>query len=279
MAQSAFAIAAFFSAAITLMVFIFMAGLGLPAMADGQLFQILLGPWSPDYHSYGIWPMILGTVCIAGLGLTIAVPVSLGCAVFITVTAPKGPALVLQRLVQFMTGIPTVIYGFVGIFLLVPLVREISGQGSGLSILTAGLMLSVLVSPTMVLFFADGLAKVPRKYGLTVTALGGSPVQRLIYVMLPQAWRSILAGLVLGFGRAVGDTMIALMLAGNAVAPPESILDAARTLTAHIALIIAADFDSPEFRTLYICGLTLYVFTTLAVVVMRYGVEKQREAS
>jgi phosphate transport system permease protein len=175
-----------------------------------------------------------------------------------------------------MTGIPTVIYGFVGIFLLVPLVREMSGRGSGLSILTAGLMLAVLVAPTMILFFADGLAKVPRAYCHAVTALGGTPVQRFLYVMLPQASRSILAGLVLGFGRAVGDTMIALMLAGNAVAQPESLLDAARTLTAHIALIIAADFDSLEFRTLFICGLTLYLVTTLAVVVMRRVAEKQK---
>jgi phosphate transport system permease protein len=276
LAHGALATAAFLSAAVTLMVFIFMAALGLPIIGQGQFFQTLWGPWSPDHHSYGIRPMILGSLCIALLGLMVAVPVSLGCAAFITVTAPKGPARILQRLVQFMTGIPTVIYGFVGIFLLVPLVREISGRGSGLSILTAGLMLAVLVAPTMILFFADGLAKVPRAYCQAVTALGGTPVQRLRYVMLPQAWRSILAGLVLGFGRAVGDTMIALMLAGNAVAPPESLLDAARTLTAHIALIIAADFDSLEFRTLFICGLTLYLATTLAVVVMRRVAEREK---
>ncbi len=275
--HGAFAVTAFLSAAVTLMVFIFMAALGLPIIEDGQLFQILREPWSPDHHSYGIGPMILGTLCIALLGLTAAVPLSLGCAFFISVTAPRGPARVLHRMVQFMTGIPTVIYGFVGIFLLVPLVREMGGRGSGLCILTAGLMLAVLVAPTMILFFADGLAKVPKTYNHAVTALGGTPVQRLVYVMLPLAWRNILAGLVLGFGRAVGDTMIALMLAGNAVAPPESSLDAARTLTAHIALIIAADFDSPEFRTLFICGLTLYLVTTLAVVVTRCVAAKRME--
>ncbi len=269
LARSVFAMTAFLSAAVIIMVFIFMAVLGLPIIEHGQFFRILWGPWSPDHHSYGIRPMILGTLCIALFGLLAAIPVSLGCAFFITVTAPKGPARILHRLVQFMTGIPTVIYGFVGIFLLVPLVREVAGQGSGFCILTAGLLLAVLVSPTMILFFSDGLDRVPRAYCHAVAALGGTPVQRLIYVMLPQAWRSILAGLVLGFGRAVGDTMIALMLAGNAVAAPESMLDASRTLTAHIALIIAADFDSIEFRTLFICGLTLYLATTLAVVVMR----------
>lgn len=278
-ARGTLATAAFLSAATTLMVFLFMAALGLPIVLDGQLLQVLLGPWSPDHGSYGIRPMILGTLCIASLALILAVPVSLGCAAFITVTAPRGLARILHSLVQFMTGIPTVIYGFVGIFLLVPFVREISGQGAGLAILTASVMLSVLVAPTMILFFADGLAKVPASYCLAVTALGGTPVQRLLYVMLPQAWRSILAGLVLGFGRAVGDTMIALMLAGNAVASPNSVLDPARTLTAHIALIIAADFDSLEFRTLFICGLVLYSITTLAVMVMGRLAGRRIEAS
>jgi phosphate transport system permease protein len=269
MAAGVFAAAAFLSAAITLMVFLFMAALGLPVIREGQLLQTLAGSWAPLSGSYGIGPMILGTLAIALLALLLAVPLSLGCAIFITVTAPRGPARLLRRLVQFMTGIPTVIYGFVGIFLLVPYIRTMAGGGSGLTILTAALMLAILVSPTMILFFADGLARVPRAHCMAVSALGGTPVQRLIYVMLPQAWPSLLAGLALGFGRAVGDTLIALMLAGNAVAVPASFLDPARTLTAHIALVIAADFDSLEFRSLFLCGLILYLTTSVAVAAMR----------
>jgi phosphate transport system permease protein len=269
LAHGFLAATAFFSAAAVLLVFAFMAILGLPVLTDGDLLRVLTGPWSPDHHYYGIGPMIIGSACISLLALVFTVPLSLGCAVFITVTAPKGVAATLRRLVQMMTGIPTVIYGFVGIFFLVPLVRKITAHGSGLSILSAALMLSVLVAPTMILFFADGISQVPRKYGLAVTALGGTPIQRLVYVLIPQAWPTMLAGLILGFGRAVGDTMIALMLAGNAVSHPESILDPVRTLTTHIALVIAADFDSPEFRSLFICGLTLYLITTVGVVAMR----------
>jgi phosphate transport system permease protein len=268
-AERLFAAAAFLSAAITLLVFLFMAVLGLPILGEGQLLQTLWGGWAPLEGSYGIRPMVVGTLAIAILALAIALPLSLGCAAFVTVTAPQGAARLIQRLVQFMTAIPTVIYGFVGIFLLVPFIRRLAGGGAGFSILSAAIMLAVLVAPTMILFFADGLARVPRSQCLAVTALGGSPVQRLIYLMLPQAWPSLLAGVVLGFGRAVGDTMIGLMLAGNAVAVPTSLFDPARTLTAHIALVIAADFDSLEFRTLFICGLTLYLTTTLAVVAMR----------
>jgi phosphate transport system permease protein len=267
--ERAFATAALLSAAVTLMVFLFMAALGLPVLQEGQLLQILAGPWAPLSGSYGIGPMVLGSLAIALSALVLAVPLSLGCAIFITVTAPRGAARLLHHLVQFMTGIPTVIYGFVGIFLLVPWIRTLAGRGSGLTLLTAAIMLAILVAPTMILFFADGLARVPRSHCLAVSALGGTPVQRLIYVMLPQAWPSLLAGLALGFGRAVGDTLIALMLAGNAVAVPGSLLDPARTLTAHIALVIAADFDSLEFRSLFLCGLILYLTTSVAAVVMQ----------
>jgi phosphate transport system permease protein len=272
-----FAAAAAVSAAAAVLIFVFMAALGWPVLTEGTLGEILWGNWAPIQHAYGIRPMVMGTLCIAGLAVALAVPLSLGCAVFIQVTRPGFAGRWLLRWIQFMTAIPTVIYGFVGIFLLVPLIRDLFDQGSGLCILAAGLMLAVLIAPTMILFFVDGLGRVPQSYSRAVAALGGTKVQQLVFVMLPQAWPSILAGLVLGFGRAAGDTMIALMLAGNAVAMPESVLDSARTLTAHIALVIAADFDSPQFRTLFVCGLTLYVLTTLAVVAMRSLATKGKE--
>ncbi len=277
-AHIVFSSAAWLSAAFTLIIFGFMAALGYPIIRDGQLFEILTGPWSPVRQSYGIQSMIIGTIGIASLGLILAVPLSWGCAVLIHVVAPRRFGRLMHKIVHLMTGIPTVVFGFVGIFLLVPLVREIFGHGSGLCILSAGLMLALLISPTMILFFVQGLARVPRAYLMAVTAMGGTPIQRLVYVMLPNAWRTILAGLILAFGRAVGDTMIALMLAGNAVAPPHSILDSARTLTAHIALVIAADFDSLEFRSLFICGLILYLITSLATLTMRYMVANRIQA-
>jgi len=276
--HGALAAAAFLSATAAVTIFIIMAALGWPILRDGHLLQVLTGPWLPLRHQYGIGAMILGTLWVAGLALGLAVPISLGCAAFIQTTGPRGLGGLLKHLVQLMTGIPTVVYGFVGIFLLVPLVRDVFGRGSGLSILAAGVMLGLLIAPTLILFFVEGLAAVPRAHRLAVSALGGTPVQQLVYVLLPQAWRAILAGLVLGFGRAVGDTMIALMIAGNSVAPPASILDPARTLTAHIALIVAADFDSPEFRTLFVCGLTLYALTSLGVVAMRRLATKHLEA-
>ncbi len=261
--------AAFFCVLLTVIIFGFMMLLGFPLIEGGHFFKILTRPWLPDQGVYGIYPMIIGTLSIAFLSMMFSLPMSLGCAAFIGVLGGGRFPLFLKRTVQFMTGIPTVLYGFVGIFLLVPFIRELFISGSGMCILSASVLLSILVAPTMILFFTDSFSQVPRSYLEVVDALGGSKVQKLFYIVIPCSWRGILTGIILALGRAIGDTLIALMVAGNSVAVPRSVLDSARTLTSHIALIIASDFDSLEFRTLFACGITLYVFTTLIVIAMR----------
>jgi phosphate transport system permease protein len=177
-----------------------------------------------------------------------------------------------------MTGIPTVIYGFVGVFLLVPVIRSMADAGSGFCILSASLLLSILISPTLILFFSESFERVPRSYLDAVDALGANRAQKFLFVILPNAWRGVLGGILLGLGRAVGDTLIALMVAGNAIGAPESVFDSARTLTAHIALIIAADFDSSEFRVIFAAGMLLYLFTLLLMLLVRIlsgGLEKR----
>lgn len=264
-----FFLCAIASVVVTVLIFGFMVVLGLPLFKGGHFFYLLTQPWAPSHHAYGIYPMIVGTVSIASLAVAIAFPISLGCASLISVLAPRLFSRFLRRVVQLMTGVPTVIYGFVGVFLLVPLMRDLFQRGSGMCILSAALMLAVLISPTMVLFFADSFEHVPRPYLNAVDALGGRPVQKLVYVMVPCAWKGILTGCILGIGRALGDTLIALMIAGNAIQVPSSPLDSARVLTAHIALVIAADYDSLEFKSIFACGVVLYVFTTIVVLAVR----------
>jgi phosphate transport system permease protein len=259
--------AAVVSASITVLIFAFMVFLGYPLVEKGQLGTLFTHPWLPDQGIYGIYPMIVGTVWIASLALAFGFPLSLGYSALIQLADEKKPfARLLRKVAETMTGIPTVIYGFVGIFLVVPFIRRWLAGGSGMCILSAGLLLAVVISPTMILFFTDSFARVPRAYLLAANALGARPVQKLLYVVLPGSLRGIACGLVLAFGRAMGDTLIALMVAGNAVAVPGAIRDSARTLTAHIALVTAADFDSLEFRTLFACGVVLYFMTTLTVV-------------
>jgi phosphate transport system permease protein len=267
--EKLFTFAAIFSAAATAAIFGFLIVLGLPLLWEGRLFYLLMQMWAPRDGLYGIYPMLLGTFFISSLGVAFAIPFSLGAASLIGVFAPGGFGRFLRKVMQMAVGIPTVIYGFVGVFLLVPFIREFFKSGSGFCALSAALMLAVLVTPTMVLFFIDGFERIPKSYLNAVDALGGSEVQKLMYVILPYSWRHIVGGIVLSIGRAIGDTLLALMLSGNAAQIPNTLLESARTLTAHIALVIASDYESPEFHSIFACGLALYIFSTVVILLIR----------
>lgn len=264
-----FRTAALGSGLLTIAVFLMMLYLGWPLLSSGQFFSLLVADWQPGKDIFGIYPMVVGSFSIALLALCFSLPISLGTACVVTTFAPFSTRKTLLVMVRFMAGIPTVIYGFVAVFLLVPFMREHITGGSGLSILTASLVLAVLIAPTMIVFFVNGIRNVQPSYRLAVDALGGTPAQKLLYLQLPQAWPTILAGIIMGFGRAVGDTLISLMVAGNSIATPETVADSGRTLTAHIALVIAADFSSMEFKTIFACGLVLYTFTVIVIVLLR----------
>jgi len=268
-AEKIFLLSTIISSSITLLILGFMAFMALPLLRGGGLFRLLTEPWMPQQGLYGIYPMIVGTAVISLLSLLFAFPLSLGCSFLISSIGPRSLSAVFRKMVQMMTGIPTVIYGFVGIFLLVPVIREFFQSGSGMCILTAALMLGVLISPTMILFFCDSFDRVPRSYIDAADSLGADRAQTLLYVILPSARKGIVIGVLLAFGRAVGDTLVSLMIAGNSIAEPGSLLDSVRTLTAHIALVIAADYESPEFRSIFACGLVLYLFITIVILAVR----------
>ncbi|MBU0992069.1 MAG: phosphate ABC transporter permease subunit PstC [Proteobacteria bacterium] len=267
--KNVFFISALTSALITISIFCFMVILGLPIFREGLFLDMLTQPWLPQKSIYGIFPMILGTLFISFLSVFIAFPICMGCAALISVIHPGRFSRFLKGLISLMTGIPTVIYGFIGIFLLVPFIREIFEKGSGMCILSAAILLAVLISPTMILFFSSTFENIPESYLKAIDALGGTKVQKLLYVILPNSLHGIITGFTLSLGRAIGDTMIALMVAGNAIAVPTSVIDSSRTLTAHIALLIAADFNSMEFKTLFLCGMILYLLTLACTVLVK----------
>lgn len=274
--ENFFFLSALFSALATFSIFAFLFILGLPLFSGGHFLAIITGQWAPHLGHFGIYPMIVGTLAISLLSLVFAFPLSLGCAILISVVGKGIVSRLLRKIVEMMTGVPTVIYGFVGIFLLVPLVREIFESGSGMCVLTAALMLALLVSPTMILLFCDSFERVPRSYGDAVLAVGGTEIQKFLYVTLPNSRSGIIIGFTLSLGRALGDTLIALMIAGNAVQVPGSPLDSARTLTSHIALIFAADYNSMEFKAIFACGIFLYLFTTILVLAVRLVGNKRK---
>lgn len=257
------------SGLLLIAIFVMMTLLGWPLIESGRFQALFSTEWNPQANSYGILPMVMGSLRITLLSLLFSLPMSLSAACLAEVLAPRPIRKLLLTAVRFMAGVPTVVYGFVAVFLLVPIMREYLIQGSGFSILTASLVLAVLISPTMIIFFVNGLQSVPSSYRTAADSLGARPMQKLFYLLLPQAYPSLLIGVVLGLGRAMGDTMISLMLAGNSVAMSESVIESGRTLTAHIALVIAADFSSMEFTTIFFCGLTLSLFTIFLILSIR----------
>jgi phosphate transport system permease protein len=264
-----FLIAAFISGLLTVAVFCFLFILGLPLLQSGQLSDLLFSSWDPGRGLYGIYPMLIGSLTLAILSMLISFPLSLGCSFVITSLAPVQFRRILLGVIRVMTGIPTVVYSFVALFLLVPMMRNLLGHGTGMSILTAAPVLALVIAPTMILFFVGSFNKVSSGFTLAADALGGSEIQKLIYIIIPQAWPGIINGVLLGFGRAMGDTMVSLMLAGNSTAIPGSIAESGRTLTAHIALVMAFDFDSMEFKSIFVCGLFLYLLTAFLMLFFR----------
>jgi len=263
-------LAALMTGSVSGLIFFFLFYFSLPIIGSGLIGEFLTGTWDPDNQALGIFPMILGTVFISGLAVLLATPIGFGLAAFIQLFAPRSLAGFLRGTVEFMTGIPTVVYGFAALFLLVPAVRNLFSYGTGRSILTASLVLALLVLPTITLIAHDRMAGVPSRHILAAWSLGASRVEAFLYVILPGAWRGLVSAVVLGTGRAIGDTLIALMLAGNAVALPGSLLDSARTLTSHIALVTAADYESMSFKAIFVCGLLLFLFAAWNILFLRF---------
>jgi phosphate transport system permease protein len=260
---------AILSSVLIFLILLIMIFLALPFFSHEGI-SIFSGSWNPVSGSYGIAPMIAGTVLTAVPALIIAFPLSLGYSVFAAETGNrylKKPAILLIRAAS---SIPTVVYAFAGIFIIVPLIRKIGHGGSGYSILSASLVLAVLISPTMIFFFYDSLKSVNKYTQQGALALGASKSEKVLFLLIPSAKRGIFAGVFLGLGRALGDTMISLMLAGNSASFPDSAFESARTLTAHIALVMAADYDSPEFRSVFACGIILYLITAFLSITARY---------
>lgn len=275
--EKIFFFSAFLSGFITCSLFVFLLIPGLSLFRGGHFFSILTGAWAPGQGQFGIYPMITGTLAITLLTMFFAFPLSLGCATLIEMDGNSRVSWILRKTVELMTGVPTVIYGFVGIFLLVPLVRNMFVDGgSGMCVLAASLMLTLLASPTMVLLFCDSFSRVPRSYGDAVLAVGGTEVQKFLYVTLPNSRSGLLIGFTMAFGRVLGDTLIALMIAGNAVQIPGSLLDSVRTLTSHIALVFAADYNSPEFQAIFTCAIVLYCFSSVLAIAVRFIHDRQR---
>ena len=252
---------------VVITVFIFRVG--VPAILRVGLGDFLLVTvWSPSSGEFGILSMIAGSVSVTLGALVLGVPLGLAVAVLMAEFAPPAAARFLRPAVQLLAGIPSVIYGFMGLIVLVPLIRQTLG-GPGLSILAGSLVLGIMILPNVISISEDALRAVPRPYHEGALALGATHWQAVWRVVLPAARSGIIASIVLAMGRAVGETMAVIMVVGNALALPRSILDAATTLTSNIGLEMG--YASGQHReALFGIGVVLFIFIMLLNTAARW---------
>ncbi|MBP3657526.1 MAG: phosphate ABC transporter permease subunit PstC [Clostridia bacterium] len=255
---------------------IFLFANGLPAMREIGVAGFLLGKvWKPGADIYGIFPMIAGSVYVTGFALLIGVPVALLTAIYLAYFCPEGVYRFVKPAIDLMAGIPSVVYGFFGIAVLVPAVRSVGEvwNARGNSILTAAILLAIMILPTMIGVAEPALKAVPRSYYEGALALGATHERSVFAAVLPAAKSGILAGIVLGMGRAMGETMAVIMVAGNQARMPKGIWQGIRTLTGNIVLEMGYAAGLHR-EALIATGVVLFAFVlmiNLAFSVLRKG--------
>lgn len=243
----------------------FLLANGLPAMGEIGVLKFLSGTrWKPGADIYGIFPMIVGSVYVTAGALLLGVPVALLTAVYLAFFCPKRLYRVLKPAVELLAGIPSVVYGFFGIVVLVPAVRTLGERwdGSGNAMLTASILLAMMILPTIIGVVEPALRAVPTSDYEGALALGATHERSVYTAVVPAAKSGILAGIVLGVGRAMGETMAVIMVAGNQPRMPKGILQGVRTLTGNI--VIEMGYATGLHREALIAtGVVLFVFILL----------------
>ena len=248
---------------------VFLFANGIPAIGKIGVFKFLLGTkWKPGNDIYGILPMILGSLYVTLGAIVVGVPVGILTAVFMARFCPEKIYNVLKPSVELLAGIPSVVYGFFGLVVMVPFIREHIG-GTGSSMLTASLLLGMMILPTLISVAEAALRAVPDSYYEGALALGAGHVRSVFFTVVPAAKSGIMAAIILGMGRAVGETMAVIMVAGNQARMPIGILEGVRTMTTNIVIEMgyAADLHRDA---LIATAVVLFVFILIINLTFSY---------
>ena len=261
-ARVVFALAAALSILAVGLICVFLFANGVPAMVEIGIPDFLLGTtWRPATDIYGIFPMIIGSIYVTAGALIFGVPAGLLTAIFLSRFASAKVAAFLKPGVELLAGIPSVVYGFFGLMIIVPFIR-LNAPGNGLSLLAASILLGIMILPTVITVAKNALDAVPQSYYEGALALGATHERSVLRVLVPAAISGIMAGVVLGIGRAIGETMAVVMVAGNQPIIPASIFDGVRTMTANIVLEMGYAADLHR-GALIATGVVLFVFILL----------------
>ena len=273
--ENVFLLAACVSILSVVLICIFLFANGMPAIKEVGVGEFLLGQkWKPSNNIYGIFPMILGSIYVTAGALIIGIPIGILTAVFMARFCPKALYRFLKPAVELLAGIPSVVYGFFGLVVLVPFVREVFG-GQGTSIFTASLLLGMMILPTIIGVAEAAIRAVPNCYYEGALALGATHERSVFCAVLPAAKSGIMAGVVLGIGRAIGETMAVIMVAGNQARVPDDLFKGVRTLTANIVMEMGYATDLHR-ETLIATGVVLFIFILIINVVFSIIKRKER---
>jgi len=277
---------AFFSVLGVMFITIFIFMEGLPLFKDVGVFEFLLGTtWLPTDRSgaqFGILPFIVGSFYVTFLALVLGVPLSLACAVYLAEIAKDRSARILRRVIELLAGIPSVVYGFFGVVVICPAVRTVFG-GTGFSVLSAAIILAIMILPTIINISEVTIRSVPKGYKEGSLALGATHWQSITRVILPNAFSGILAAIVLGTGRAIGETMAVLMVAGNAPIMPDfrpkalfGLTSKVRTLTMNIVTDMGYAADE-HLTALFTTSIVLFIIIMVLNISISVITKKIRE--
>ncbi len=278
LAKYAVFISASVSFIVLLAIAVFIFRDGLPAFQEIGVLDFLFGSvWRPGQEQYGILVMVAGSLQVTAGALILAVPLGIACAILLAEVAPPRVRQIIRPAVELLVGIPSVVYGLVGMVLLVPAIRNYFG-GTGFSVLAASMVLTAMVLPTIISISEDSIRAVPATYKEGALALGATRWQTIWRVMLPAARSGIGASIVLGMGRAIGETMAMIMVLGNSIKFAETPLDPTRTLTGNIAVEIGYASGTHE-SALFATGIVLLIFiliiNSIAAIALKRGVRAQ----
>lgn len=254
---------------------LFLFANGLPAILRIGPADFLAGmKWKPMNEIFGIFPMIVGSICVTAGAIMVGVPIGILSAVFMAKFCPKRIYPLLKPMIELMAGIPSIVYGFFGLVVIVPMMQKLTG-GSGKSIITASLLLGIMILPTIIGVSESAIRAVPKSYYEGALALGDTPERSVFCAVLPAAKSGIMVGVILGIGRAIGETMAVIMVAGNQPVLPESLLSGVRTLTANIVLEMGYAEDLHR-KALIATGVVLFVF--ILIINLLFSLVKRRES-
>lgn len=269
-----FLICACVSILAVVLICVYLFASGVPAIGEIGVTDFLFGTkWKPSSGYYGIFPMIIGSILVTGIAVVIGVPIGILCAVFMSHYCPKKLYRFVKPAINLLAGIPSIVYGFFGLVVIVPIMKELFG-GSGKSLLTAGILLGIMILPTVIKTTESSLNAVPKSYYEGALALGATHERSVFFASLPAAKSGILAAIILGVGRSIGETMAVILVAGNQTVIPKSITSGIRTLTSNIVMEMGYA-GGLHREALIATGVVLFVF--ILIINLCFSALKRRK--